>query len=509
MRKTMNRSRPAFLTIALIVFISVFFLLLGGGAQATAAVTLTVLNEPTPGTPHIVVTQGDPVEVEFEVTFGDDTSPRDMIQLRRLDSGEVVSEEMRGDRATGIALLSTEPDNALGELEVVYILATTGAVLATAEQVVLVVEDSPPEPPGRVVFPSTEAPTLQAAIDLVADGGTVKIRSGVFEITEPIYVVGKRVTIKGAGRGSNSRIKATHLIGPPPSPVVVERNAEQNIVTPLAEDLVGLFNIVAADVVIKKMKLTGFDASIVCRDNDRNEFGSTTVRNVAIADTGRGILSFSSGLLTVDNCSLENCSWNGISVVPNNPLLGLGLETYESYIINPKGAGIYLSNAFGTVHNANISGAWTGGIVADQSKLVITGCQITNNRHSGIVMLKSNLFPIALPNIIQNNLIANTSADFNGLFGDGICLVLSDCSVINNAVAYSSRAGISSFGSHVPIGNTYLTCQALDLIGEVYDGTIFDFDDLGGNICQCGATSGECVAVSSTLQAPTLLSGLE
>jgi hypothetical protein len=506
----MNQSRPVLRTSVLVIFISFFILLLGNGPQATAAVTLTILNEPTPGTPQIVVTQGDPIEVEFEVTFGDDTSPRDLIQLRRLDSGEVVSEEMRGDRATGIVLLSTEPENALGELEVVYILATTGAVLATADQTVLVVEDSPPEPPSQVVFPSSEAPTLQAAIDLVANGGTVRIKGGAFEITEPIYVVGRKVTIKGTGRGSNSRIKATRLVGPPPSPVVVERNAERNTVIPLAEDLVGLFNIVAADVVIENMKLTGFDATIVCRDNERNEFGSTTVRNVDIADTGRGILSFSSGLLTVDGCSFASCSWNGISVVQNNPLFkALGLETYESSFINPQGAGIYLSNAFGIVHNANISGAWTGGIVAYQSRLVITSCQITNNLHSGITMYESNLFPIPSTNIIQNNLIANTYPDFNGNFGDGICLVLSDCSVINNAIAYSSRTGISNFGSHVPIANTYLTCQPFDLQGETFQGTNFDFDDLGGNFCQCGGPPEGCQVTSSTLQAPEMLGGLE
>jgi len=507
----MNQSRSVLVTSVLIVCISVFFLLLGSGVPAEAAVTLTILNEPTPGTPQIVVCQGDPVEVEFEVTFGDDTSPRDLIQLRRMDSGEVVSEEMREDRTTGIVLLGTEPENTLGELEVVYVLARTGAVLATADQTVLVVEScSPEEPPDRVVFPSAEAPTLQAAIDLVADGGTVKIRRGTFEIADPIYVVGKRVTIKGAGRRPDSEIKSTHLVGPPPRPVVVERTAERNIVTPLAEDLAGLFNIVAANVVIKKMKLTGFDAAIVCRDNDRNEFGPTTVRNVAIADTGRGILSFSSGLLTVDNCSLENCSWNGVSVVQNNPLFkAMGLETYNSTWVNPQGAGIYLSNAFGIVHNANISGAWSGGIVAHQSKLLITECQITNNLHSGIIMYESNLFPVPSPNIIQNNLIANTYPDFNGNFGDGICLALSDCTVINNAIAYSSRAGISNFGSHVPIANTYLTCQPLDLTGEVFHGISYDFDDLGGNHCQCGGSSEECRVVSSTLEVPTLIGGLE
>jgi len=361
--------------------------------------------------------------------------------------------------------------------------------------------------PVTIRWPSPEYPTLRSAVAAMEDGWVLKIAPGEFEVEAPMLITRKRVVIKGAGSGRNPKKPATHLLGPPPNPVVVR----DNTVIPRADDVSGMFNLVASNVVLENIKMTGFDASVVCRDGDRRQFGSTTVRGVAIADTGRGILSLSSGLLTVEDCSFENCAWHGVSVAPKNPLLALfGLEVYDSKWVNPQGAGIYLSNTCAIVHQANISGAWGGGIVAYCSRLTATSCQVTNNLHTGILLFQSNLSPpFPMSNAIYNNLIANTGTDFNGRFGDGIGLVQSDCSVVGTAIAYSARVGIANFGSKVPIANTYLTCNSFDLQGEEYHGLDYDYQDLGGNFCQCGAPPGPCQVTSSTLQAPEMIGGLE
>lgn len=60
-----------------------------------------------------------------------------------------------------------------------------------------------PEPPTFVEVPSPEAPTIQAAVDMVADGGTIEIASGVFN--EQIVITGKDVHIIGSGSGKKKR----------------------------------------------------------------------------------------------------------------------------------------------------------------------------------------------------------------------------------------------------------------------------------------------------------------
>ena len=105
-----------------------------GWAQEQNPVLLEVLNEPDPTTGDVVVVQGDPVEVAFEVNPAADTSASDLIQLRRIDDGTLVSEEARGECLSGTVFLDTNPANALGELEAVYITAS-GSILAVAGQI--------------------------------------------------------------------------------------------------------------------------------------------------------------------------------------------------------------------------------------------------------------------------------------------------------------------------------------------------------------------------------------
>ena len=78
----------------------------------------------------------------------------------------------------------------------------------------------------------------------------------------------------------------------------------------------------------------------------------------------------------------------------------------------------------------------------------------------------------------------------------------------NNQIVQSERAGLSSFGSTLSLSGNTILCSAFDIDVEELNGTPGVVQDLGGNQCGCGQT-GQCVAASSSLQAPTPIGGLE
>ncbi len=505
MEKAKNKLRSAVMTLAVVVSIGLLLTFLGGGACAEAAVTLTILNEPTPGTPQIVVCQGDPVEVEFEVTFGEDTSPLDWIQLRRLDSGEVVSQEERGARMSGTVLLSTESENALGELEVVYVLARTGAVLATADPTILV-ETCSPEPPAEVVFPSAEAPTLQAAIDLVADGGTVAIKSGVFEVTEPIYIIGKTVIIEGAGSSHRpKRGKLTQIIAPSPTGVVD------------AESAIGVINFIGGGGVVKNLDISGRDACIVGRALE--EIGQPLIiENAYLSETARGILWQAPSDVTVAQTKIMHCLWNGISFSPGTPGVapeGLGglhkITILNSILEDIENVGFAFIDTVGICDNTVITSCTAGGIFGYGSVVIVTDSVISLNNIAGIALFKSSGF-------IGRNSIIDTfpalSGPFAGKWGDGIIAALcQNLSVYENDIMFSLRAGVSNFGGEVTLFSNDITCAAFDLEKGSLPAHYFGpsdppqetpglFKDFGDNDCGCPFPFGNCIAASAGLEAP-------
>ena len=163
-------------------------------AQAQPVITLNILNPVTPGTNLAVVTQGDPAQVQYTVSLLSDflVSPSDLIELRRIDTGAVVSQESPPDAHSAIVLLSTSPNNAVGDLKAVYV-NTSGTILATAPQTLQVTGVGP----STVTVPSRQARTIQAGINAVANGGTVQIGPGTYR--ERLVITGKQVNLVGSG----------------------------------------------------------------------------------------------------------------------------------------------------------------------------------------------------------------------------------------------------------------------------------------------------------------------
>ncbi|HZO15697.1 MAG TPA: DUF1565 domain-containing protein [Polyangiaceae bacterium] len=99
----------------------------------------------------------------------------------------------------------------------------------------------------------------------------------------------------------------------------------------------------------------------------------------------------------------------------------------------------------------------------------------------------------------------------DGLFGDGLAVgadTLQGMTWSGRAVvAFSlieanARAGISSFGSHLSLGDSALMCNTIDLNGETDLGLPHTFENLGRNGCGCPEPLEDCKAQSAGLVPP-------
>ncbi len=361
---------------------------------------------------------------------------------------------------------------------------------------------------GRVTieWPSREFPELQAAINAAPDNAIIQIREGVYQIDEPLFVRGKQLVIVGAGSGRQREDRLTHLVGPPPRPVLDDRG---NLVL-RAEAVEGLWNFVAANVVIKDMKVTGFDAGIVSKPDEERGSGPTVVKDVVITDTGRGILSLSSSDLSVEDCTISRTQWNAISFGPKFPNLEIPANLTASAVtlIDPDGAGIYFENTLAYIDAAAVLGAQAGGIVGLASSSFILDSALVGNTEAGVLLMGGF-------SQIENNTILGTSPLQGDILGDGISLWSSGSGqqqmqafVADNLIQSSERAGISVFGATVDLLDNNIFCSAFDMVRAEYAGFVDVVNDLGGNQCGCGMLE-ICAAVGGEPTPPPPVGGLE
>jgi len=342
--------------------------------------------------------------------------------------------------------------------------------------------------------------SMQEAIDALADGGVLKVAQGRHIIEEPVFIDGKRIVIKGAGSGlrANNKNKRrwplTRLIGRPPKPVL---DARRNVILPI-ERAEGMFNAIAADVVFRDLFLSGFDAGIVVKNDTDGQFGTTTVSNVLIKDTGRGIVGVSSGDLFVKSSLISGALWHGIVISPPpSPALNK-VQLENIWISYPGGAGIYFNgNTVGVVSGGDVAGALEGGVVCYECELYVINSDIHDNHNSGLLLLLTKTAHIS------GNLIRNNKPNFfTANFGDGIVSVLSTIHVWNNDILNHPRASLSNFGGHAALGNNILQCAGYELEGEPYLGYQFTFTDAQGNFCGCPNAAGACLVESAGLEPP-------
>lgn len=147
---------------------------------------------------------------------------------------------------------------------------------------------------------SSRYPTLQAAIDAVPDGGTLRLAPGSYQVDAPLYVRSKRIFIKGPGRRGT---ETTELGALRPLRVVEAASA------------VGVINFVDGSGGLEGFEIAGGDAAVVIRGTSSASFA---VKDMNLGHTGRGILHLAPSHLTVEDSAIHDCLWNGISFAPKN-----------------------------------------------------------------------------------------------------------------------------------------------------------------------------------------------
>jgi hypothetical protein len=125
---------------------------------------------------------------------------------------------------------------------------------------------------------------------------------------------------------------------------------------------------------------------------------------------------------------------------------------------------------------------------------------VAGNRGSGIDVGAADA-------IIESTVVHDTQSQPDGQFGDGIAVVSAwtiqaTATITAARISSSARAGIASFGGLVTVGSTAFECNAIDLDGEYHQPFDYGFDDLGGNVCRCGAQTSSCAVQSANLMPP-------
>jgi hypothetical protein len=396
--------------------------------------------------------------------------------LRDLTDADGIAETsiVAGNQAIDFDISINVPDDDTVEPLTVRVSVTTNPGLLEAEY------------PG-------DFSTMQEAIDALADGGILRIAEGRHHIGEPVFVTGRNIVIQGAGSGLKSnnirfgnKKRSTYLVGPEPQPVLDERG---NVILPL-ERAGAMFNMVASSTVIRGLSLSGFDVGIFIKDSAEGRSGSTTINDVLVSNTGRGIASLSSGEVIIESCGVQETAWHGVvsSTSPLDPLPPR-LQVLWTFIKDVTGAALYFNNTFGIVTAGEITGAKEGGIVCFECDLIVMNSHIYSNHKYGIVMLTAKNMPAIVGNVIEDTY---PSLD-NGYFGDGIAMALSSINVWDNFVKNSARAGLSNFGGHAVLGNNLLQCAGPYLLADEYMSNAYTFVDGEGNYCGCPSATGSCV----------------
>ena len=360
----------------------------------------------------------------------------------------------------------------------------------------------------KIEWPSAEFRTFQAFVDAVPNGALIEIRPGDYPMG-PVFVRGKTLEFAGAGSGRKAGKPVTRLLGPAPRPIVDE---EGNLLQP-ADSVTGLFNLIAANVVIRDLVMEGSDAAVVTRNDEDGNSGPTLIQDVVIHGAGRGINALGSGDLMIMDTVIQHPLWHGISVSPQDAAI---LHVQDTVILTPFCAGAFFTNTSGVFTNVTISGASCGGIVGIQGKgALILDSHLLKNGLAGILLFET---PGAF---IGDNLIEETFAGSINHPALKICVANPDCGgdgiellasghitsidLRGNTIRNSHRGSLAVWGSTVALEDNTMTCSAFDIDVEAFQGVNSSLDDLGGNKCGCGGPLGECLAVSSSLAPPPFI----
>lgn len=102
----------------------------------------------------------------------------------------------------------------------------------------------------------------------------------------------------------------------------------------------------------------------------------------------------------------------------------------------------------------------------------------------------------------------------SGLFGDGLAALSLDTAVTtvdigDSRIESNERAGLSCVSALARLWGTTFDCNAFDLNGQTLAAAPAAIEDLGGNVCGCGEATQASVVLTSEIEPPDPMEGME
>jgi hypothetical protein len=185
------------------------------------------------------------------------------------------------------------------------------------------------------------------------------------------------------------------------------------------------------------------------------------------------------------------------SVIEDNHDVGLGvvgvdLDVESTVVRGHRAADNHLMGGAGINAQSYLNN------LQDIVNVTVRRSLIDDNAGAGIVVLKGNL-------TLEASLVRGAVTFEDGTFGDGV--VLSGWggdisgSVVGCRLEDNARAGLAVFGSPISLASSTVTCNAVDINGEIVGPTGFTITDEGNNRCGCDPHT-PCKALSTGLAPP-------
>ncbi len=221
---------------------------------------------------------------------------------------------------------------------------------------------------------------------------------------------------------------------------------------------------------------------------------ATIVRDVSPApddgSAGRG-MEIASGQASLRGVLVERVAEAGIAALGSTVSLdGVAIHDVAPSPAHAGGVGLALELDLGrplpcraTVHDVEVARAHVAGVAVVGCEADIDVAAVTGSQTIG--------------------------ADF----GDGVSVVgawdaatlvpvPTRATITNSRIGANARAGIAVFGAKAEVATTQLDCDPIPLAGERAGPFDYQFADLGGNACGCGADGTACQVLSSNLAPP-------
>lgn len=294
--------------------------------------------------------------------------------------------------------------------------------------------------PAQVDVPSADYPTLQAGIDAVADGGTIRVATGVYH--ESLVVTDKAVVIEGQGaRASQTRIQGSGADGAEP-----------------VFELVG-----AADVSLATLTVShgGYGVRAVPAESDV-ALAVLRAVDVEIEVVGHGVYGTFSEL-EVSDSEVRNARFSGLSVEPVGRMVFTGLTVRGS-----EGIGLLVLNerapstgGVRIVGDSTFEQNWGGGLEVHGSALPVSvlNSDFDGNRVAGVTLVDADdVFLYGLD-------IARTASTPGAKvgWGDGVRVFGSEGVELRTSdIDSSERVGVSMYGCVGDPTEVYLAGLSID-----------------------------------------------